>query len=48
MGRMAMFEADFPVTVPLYAVNRQCASGLQAVASIAASITRYRSNCCCH
>ena len=41
MGRMAMFEADLPLTVPIYAVNRQCASGLQAVASIAASISRY-------
>ena len=37
-GRMAMFEAGFPETVPMYAVNRQCSSGLQACANIAASI----------
>ena len=40
MSRMAMFEADMPVTVPVYAVNRQCASGLQAIASIADSVHR--------
>jgi acetyl-CoA acyltransferase 1 len=39
MSRMAMFEAGFPDTVPVYAVNRQCASGLQSIASIAASIS---------
>lgn len=42
MSRMAMFEAGFPDTVPVYAVNRQCASGLQSIASIAASISRYK------
>ena len=40
MARMGMFEAGFSETVPVYAVNRQCASGLQAIASVAASITR--------
>jgi hypothetical protein len=35
-----MFEADMPVTVPVYGVNRQCASGLQAIASIADSVHR--------
>lgn len=40
MSRMAMFEADMPVTVPVYGVNRQCASGLQAIASIADSVHR--------
>ena len=40
MARMAMFEAGLPETVPVYAVNRQCASGLQAIASVAASISR--------
>jgi len=37
-GRMAMFEAGFPYKIPMYAVNRQCSSGLQACANIAASI----------
>lgn len=37
-SRMAMFEAGFPETVPMYAVNRQCSSGLQACANVAASI----------
>ncbi|XP_008804745.1 3-ketoacyl-CoA thiolase 2, peroxisomal [Phoenix dactylifera] len=36
--RMAAFYAGFPETVPLRTVNRQCSSGLQAVADIAASI----------
>lgn len=40
MSRMAMFVAGLPSTVPIYAVNRQCASGLQAIACIAASIDR--------
>ena len=40
MARMAMFEAGLPETVPVYAVNRQCASGLQAIACVAASISR--------
>lgn len=37
--RMAMFEAGFSEAVPCHAVNRQCASGLQAVASIAGGIS---------
>nr|GMD73127.1 3-ketoacyl-CoA thiolase 2, peroxisomal-like [Ipomoea batatas] len=36
--RMAAFYAGFPETVPLRTVNRQCSSGLQAVADVAASI----------
>ena len=39
VARMAMFEAGFPESVPCYAVNRQCASGLQAIANITGSIT---------
>ena len=38
MARMAMFEAGFPETVPTFAVNRQCASGLQAIFSVASQI----------
>jgi len=37
-SRMAHFLADIPDSVPLFAVNRQCSSGLQAVANVAASI----------
>jgi acetyl-CoA acyltransferase 1 len=37
-ARMAMFPAGLPYTVPLSAVNRQCSSGLQAVANIASAI----------
>ena len=37
-ARMAMLRAGFPASVPLYTVNRQCSSGLQAVVNIAASI----------
>lgn len=37
-SRMAMFLADLPYEVPVSTVNRQCSSGLQAVAEIAASI----------
>lgn len=37
-SRMAMFLADMPFEVPVSAVNRQCSSGLQAVANIAANI----------
>ena len=37
-ARMSMLRAGFPASVPLYTVNRQCSSGLQAVANIAASI----------
>ncbi|KAJ7004735.1 hypothetical protein D5086_007382 [Populus alba] len=36
--RMAAFYAGFPETVPIRTVNRQCSSGLQAVADVAASI----------
>ncbi|GAU28057.1 hypothetical protein TSUD_265150 [Trifolium subterraneum] len=36
--RMAAFYAGFPETVPLRTVNRQCSSGLQAVADVAAYI----------
>lgn len=36
--RMAAFFAGFPDTVPVHTVNRQCSSGLQAVASVAAAI----------
>merc|ERR1740121_1306770 len=37
-SRMAMFLGDLPYEIPVAAVNRQCSSGLQAVANIAASI----------
>jgi len=37
-ARMAMFPAGLPYSVPLSAVNRQCSSGLQAVANIASAI----------
>ncbi|CAI7835232.1 unnamed protein product, partial [Closterium sp. NIES-54] len=36
--RMAALFAGFPDTVPVRTVNRQCSSGLQAVADVAASI----------
>ncbi|XP_057534869.1 3-ketoacyl CoA thiolase 1, peroxisomal-like isoform X1 [Amaranthus tricolor] len=36
--RMATFYAGFPDTVPVRTVNRQCSSGLQAVADVAACI----------
>ena len=36
--RMAALYAGFPDTVPLKTVNRQCSSGLQAVADVAAAI----------
>ncbi|GMH37056.1 hypothetical protein BSKO_04929 [Bryopsis sp. KO-2023] len=36
--RMASFYAGFPEVVPVHTVNRQCSSGLQAVASVAAAI----------
>ncbi|XP_039032832.1 3-ketoacyl CoA thiolase 1, peroxisomal-like [Hibiscus syriacus] len=36
--RMTTFYVGFPDTVPIRTVNRQCSSGLQAVADIAASI----------
>lgn len=37
-ARMAQFRAGLPYTTTLRTVNRQCSSGLQAVASIAADI----------
>ena len=36
--RMAQLSAGFPSTVPIHLVNRQCSSGLQAVAIIADAI----------
>lgn len=36
--RIAAFFAGFPDSVPVHTVNRQCSSGLQAIASVAASI----------
>jgi len=38
MARVAQLLAGIPHTVPLTSVNRQCSSGLQAVASVAAAI----------
>ncbi|KAL7405076.1 hypothetical protein ABVT39_023407 [Epinephelus coioides] len=35
MARVAHFLSGFPETVPVYTVNRQCSSGLQAVFNIA-------------
>jgi len=37
-AKMTALRAGIPDTVPLYAINRQCSSGLQAVANVAASI----------
>jgi len=37
-ARMAQLRAGFPDTVPLNCVNRQCSSGLQAIANIANAI----------
>merc|ERR1719199_1708588 len=37
-ARMAQFRAGFPASVPLTALNRQCSSGLQAVADVAMAI----------
>ena len=36
--RIASFFAGIPETVPVHTVNRQCSSGLQAIASVAAAI----------
>lgn len=36
--RIAAFFAGFPETVPIHTVNRQCSSGLQALAHVAANI----------
>jgi len=38
-ARQAMFYVGFPATTSVAAVNRQCSSGLQSVANIAAAIT---------
>ena len=38
MARMAMLEAGFPYTVPVASINRQCSSGLQAIATVAGEI----------
>jgi acetyl-CoA acyltransferase 1 len=37
-SRMSQFVAGIPADVPLNAINRQCSSGLQAVANVAAAI----------
>lgn len=37
-ARIAALLADIPDTVPIHTINRQCSSGLQAVAHIAGSI----------
>lgn len=37
-ARMAQFRAGFPASVPLHTLNRQCSSGLQAVADVANAI----------
>ena len=37
-GRMSMLCAGIPAEVPMVAINRQCSSGLQAVANVAACI----------
>ncbi|XP_061686014.1 3-ketoacyl-CoA thiolase, peroxisomal [Syngnathoides biaculeatus] len=38
MARVAQFLSGFPDSVPVYTVNRQCSSGLQAVLNIAGEI----------
>jgi acetyl-CoA acyltransferase 1 len=37
-ARMGQFLGGLPIEVPVVSINRQCSSGLQAVASVAASI----------
>lgn len=37
-ARMAQLRAGFPVDVPIHSLNRQCSSGLQAVAHVANAI----------
>ena len=37
-ARMAQFRAGIPYDVPLVTINRQCSSGLQAVANIASGL----------
>jgi acetyl-CoA acyltransferase 1 len=36
--RMAAFMAGYPSTVSVHTLNRQCSSGLQAIAEVAAAI----------
>uniref|UniRef100_A0A3Q1EDM5 Acetyl-CoA acyltransferase 1 n=1 Tax=Acanthochromis polyacanthus TaxID=80966 RepID=A0A3Q1EDM5_9TELE len=38
MARVAHFLSGFPESVPVYTVNRQCSSGLQALLNLAGSI----------
>ena len=38
-ARQAMFLGGFPAEVPISTVNRQCSSGLQAVANVASAIS---------
>ncbi len=38
MARVAMFEAGFPYKIPVATINRQCASGLEAVAAVVGHI----------
>ncbi|XP_035493624.2 3-ketoacyl-CoA thiolase, peroxisomal [Scophthalmus maximus] len=38
MARVSQFLSGFPETVPVYTVNRQCSSGLQALFNIAGAI----------
>ncbi len=38
MSRMAAFEAGLPYTLPVAALNRQCSSGLQTIASVAGGL----------
>ncbi|XP_076868775.1 3-ketoacyl-CoA thiolase, peroxisomal [Brachyhypopomus gauderio] len=38
VARVAQFLSGFPETVPVYTVNRQCSSGLQALLNIAGGI----------
>jgi len=37
-ARIAAFLAGFPYSVPIHIINRQCSSGLQAIAHVAANI----------
>ena len=38
MVRVAMLEAGLPYTIPVASINRQCSSGLQAVATVASHV----------
>lgn len=44
-ARMAMFMAGLPDSVPVMSINRQCSSGLQACANIAAAIQAGHIDC---